>query len=138
MADETLQPKKRAFLAAYAETANITRAAVAAGVTRTAHYEWMRMDEDYEAAFTAAKEQAGDFLEAVAVQRATEGVEKPVTIAGQREVIREYSDTLLIFLLKGAKPDKYRERWSGQLSNPDGSPLIPLAALDALRANRGK
>jgi hypothetical protein len=32
-------------------------------------------------------------------------------VAGKRELIREYSDTLLIFLLKGLRPAKYRERY---------------------------
>ena len=31
--------------------------------------------------------------------------------------IREFSDTLLIFLLKGAKPSKYRDNWQGQSEN---------------------
>lgn len=43
------------------------------------------------------------------VRRAYHGVEKPVTVAGKREIIREYSDTLLIFLLKGARSNKYRD-----------------------------
>jgi hypothetical protein len=34
-----------------------------------------------------------------------------VTVAGKRELVREYSDTLLIFLLKGLRPAKYRERY---------------------------
>jgi hypothetical protein len=34
-----------------------------------------------------------------------------VTVAGKRELVREYSDTLLIFLLKGRRPAKYRERY---------------------------
>jgi hypothetical protein len=29
-----------------------------------------------------------------------------VTVAGQREIVKEYSDTLLIFLLKGARPER--------------------------------
>jgi hypothetical protein len=46
-----------------------------------------------------------------AIRRAYEGVERPVTVAGKRELVREYSDTLLIFLLKGLRPAKYRERY---------------------------
>jgi hypothetical protein len=34
-----------------------------------------------------------------------------VTVAGKRELVREYSDTLLIFLLKGMRPAKDRERY---------------------------
>lgn len=37
-------------------------------------------------------------------------VERPVTVAGNREVIREYSDRMLEMLLKAHRPEKYRER----------------------------
>jgi hypothetical protein len=30
-------------------------------------------------------------------------------VAGEREIVKEYSDTLLIFLLKGARPERYRD-----------------------------
>ena len=49
-------------------------------------------------------------LEPEAIRRAVEGVEKPVYQGGELVgYVREYSDTLLIFLLKGGKPHKYRE-----------------------------
>ena len=60
-------------------------------------------------------EQAADVLEREAWRRASEGVKQPVFYQG--EVcghVRKYSDVLLIFLLKGARPDKYRE----QLATP--------------------
>ncbi|MDP2936788.1 MAG: hypothetical protein Q8O86_09895 [Dehalococcoidia bacterium] len=54
------------------------------------------------------------------------GTEKPVFQGGQQVgVVREYSDVLLIFLLKGARPEKYRDNLkadvnhSGQVSLPD-------------------
>lgn len=37
------------------------------------------------------------------------GIEKPITIGRKRELLREYSDTLLIFRLKGAQAQKYRD-----------------------------
>ena len=44
-------------------------------------------------------------------RRAIEGVDKPVFHNGKVVgSIREYSDTLLIFALKGSMPSKYRER----------------------------
>ena len=111
-------PKKRAFLAAYAATCSITKAAEVAKVGRQCHYDWLASDQQYRAAFEQAKEQAAQTLEDEAIRRAYEGVERPVTIAGERELVREYSDTLLIFLLKGVRPEKYRERFDvkGELS----------------------
>ena len=36
---------------------------------------------------------------------------------------KEYSDTLLIFLMKGERPDKYKERTSTELTGAGGKPL---------------
>lgn len=37
--------------------------------------------------------------------------------------IRRYSDQLLMFLLKGHRPDKYKERLAGEFSGPHGKPM---------------
>ena len=127
-------PKKSAFLAAYARTASITKAAELAGIDRANHYDWKATDPQYVAAFEAAKLLATESLEDEAIRRAHEGVRKPVYQGGKKVgAVQEYSDTLMIFLLKGAKPEKYRERGTVELSGPAGAP-IPLdgrlAALD--------
>ena len=57
-----------------------------------------------------------------AIRRAYHGVEKPITVAGQREIIHEY---LLIFLLKGARPKKYRDSVPQEVTGADGAPLVP-------------
>jgi hypothetical protein len=109
-------PKKRAFLAAFCETGSIIRASAKAGIDRHNHSLWMRKDQIYAAAFDLAREAATDTLESEAVRRAAEGVAEPVFYRGQQcGVIRRYSDTLLIFLLKGLLPDKYRENFRGRL-----------------------
>lgn len=65
-----------------------------------------------------------ELLEAEAVRRAYEGVDEPVFYQGSEcGEVRKYSDTLLMFLLKGMMPNKYRERVDQTLSNPDGSPI---------------
>ena len=92
--------KKRAFLAVYAQTGNLSEAAKAVEMHRNTHYRWLRTDEDYSAAYEAAQYQVGDTLEAEAIRRANAG-----------------SDTLLIFLLKGFKPDKYKERISSSVEH---------------------
>lgn len=110
-------PKKRAFIAAYAECGTVTRAAEIAGIDRTMHYDYLKSDPDYAKACEAAYEQAGERLEQEARRRAVEGVKKPVFYQGKEcGVVNEYSDTLLIFLLKGAKPEKYKERISNEVS----------------------
>ncbi len=104
------QPKKEAFLAAYAKCGNLSRAAKLAGCNRNQHYRWLE-EPAYSEAFDAAHEQACDGLEEEARRRAVKGTLKPVYQGGERVgVIRQFSDTLLIFLMKGAMPEKYRER----------------------------
>jgi hypothetical protein len=124
--------KKRAFLAAFAITCNISRAAKAAKIDRATHYEWLKGDENYRKEFAEAKEQAADALEDEAVRRAHEGTTRPIMVGKKREVIREYSDTLLIFLLKGIRPEKYRERSEVKM------PGLEAKLADILRAREAK
>ena len=117
-------PKKRAFLTALAHTGNVTKAADIADIARSAHYQWLEADPVYAAAYKDAMEQAAQRLEAEAKRRAVEGVEEPVFYQGKQcGVIRRYSDVLLMFLLKGAMPDKYKERTSTELTGAGGKDL---------------
>jgi hypothetical protein len=109
---------KKAMLAALAITGNVTRAADAAKVGRTTHYEWLEADPGYAKAVGAAMDEAADRLEDEARRRAAEGLVRykfhqgsPVLhpVTGEPYYELEYSDTLLIFLLKGARPHKYRD-----------------------------
>ena len=79
-------PKKAKFLKAYAKTCQITKAAEMAGIDRGTHYDWLQKDPEYRAQFEAATDQAAQALEDEAVRRAYEGVERPVTVAGKREL----------------------------------------------------
>ena len=107
--------KKRrqdAFLAEYKLSATITHAAEIALIARQRHYKWLDKDPTYAKAFEEAKIAATDSLVAEARRRATQGVNEPVYYKGEVVgTIRKYSDTLLIFLLKGALPEVYRERY---------------------------
>ncbi len=109
---EIAHPQQRAFLAAFRETGNVRLTCEVAGVGRNSHYRWLEKDSEYREAFELAKEDAADILEAEAYRRAVEGVEKPVGWYKGKPggTVREYSDILLIFLLKALRPEKYRER----------------------------
>lgn len=107
------------MLAALAETGNVSNACAAADVGRATHYEWLRDDPYYAKAAEDAMDQAADKLEEEARRRAHDGVDEPVFYQGEVcGTVRKYSDTLLIFLLKGAKPDKFRERSSVVVEDP--------------------
>ncbi len=110
---------QRAALSAYAQTGNLRLALEAAKVGRRTHYDWLRDDPEYAAAFERAREEAADRLEEEAVRRAIQGVRRkrftargdPVIDPETKQQYEElvYSDTLLIFLLKGLRPEKFRE-----------------------------
>lgn len=130
---KTQRLKKTAFLAAYAEVGNVTRAAEIAEVDRSMHYYWMANDPDYKDQFREAESQANDRLEQEARRRAVEGTQKPVFQGGKQVgVVQEYSDTLLIFLMKGAMPDKYKERQTHELTGKDGGPIKTQVDLSGL------
>ena len=120
---ELAHPRQRALLAAFGECVNVRLACKAAGVGRSSHYRWLEQDPAYREAFERAKECAADLMESEAWRRAVEGVDEPVGwYKGEAGgVVRRYSDALLIFLLKGIRPEKYRERMevSGSLANLD-------------------
>lgn len=122
--DKSLRHKKRAFLAAYSEVGNITQAAIVAGVSRQSHYDWLKEDADYPQAFRTAGEEAGERLEQEARRRAVTGIDKPIFQGGKQVgVVREYSDTLLIFLMKGNMPEKYKDRVHQEHSGLNGGPI---------------
>ncbi len=121
---DRLTPKQRAFLAAYSETGNISQAAVMAKVARSRHYCWYEKNENYRKAFDEATEIAADRLEQEAWRRAVEGVSEPVFYQGKKVgTVQKYSNTLLIFLLKGAKPEKYKEKSAFEITGKGGGPI---------------
>lgn len=120
-----LTPKKRVvFLEALMRCGNVTAAAAAAGISRDTLYNHRRRDADFAAAWEAAAELGADALEDEARRRAHDGVDEPLTCAkglvlgedGAPMLVKKYSDTLLIFLLKGARPQKYRDRAQVEVS----------------------
>lgn len=88
----------------------VSAACEAAGVSRRTPYDARGRDEKFAEEWDAIWERTTDEMEAEALRRATVGRLKPVFQHG-RQVgeVAEYSDTLLMFLLKGRKPDVYRD-----------------------------
>lgn len=123
--------KQAQFLAAYSETGNVRQSCIIAKINRATHKTWLKRPE-YLEKFQAAHDEATDRLEQEAWRRAVEGVEEPVFGSGGREIgtvqvgnIKKYSDSLLMFLLKGSRPDKFRERYEHRHAGHDGGPTGP-------------
>ena len=104
-------PEKDArFLDELAKGLSVTGAANAAGYHRQRVYEIRKDDSEFAEKWDAAIDQGTDVLEDEMRRRAYEGVDEPVFHQGRQcGVIRKYSDTLLIFSLKGRRPQKYRD-----------------------------
>lgn len=116
--------RKRAYLIALAMTGVKLRAAQVAGVSSRIMYgtEW-QADEAFKAAEVRAQGMAADVLEAELYRRAVEGTVEPAGwYKGEAGgLVRKFSDVLLIFALKGALPDKYKDRleFKGMVANID-------------------
>lgn len=114
----------RACLVSLAECGNISEACKVAGVGRQTFYDRRDADDTFAAAATEALEVATEALELEARRRAKDGCDRPVFHQGaQCGVIREYSDTLMIFLLKAHKPEKYRENIRHEHTGEGGGPI---------------
>src|SRR4051794_13562219 len=101
-----------AFLAALGQTCNVVSACRAAQVSRRTAYYHREKYPRFRDAWDDAIDDAVDLMEAEARRRAVEGTERPVFYKGKQVgAIREYSDTLLIFLLKAHRPEKYRDNF---------------------------
>lgn len=136
--DESLHANARkranqgAFLAAYAGTCHIEKAAAAAGISRQTHYLWLKEDPEYPALFAEAAELATQTLEDAAVDRAVHGVKEPVFHEGKVcGHVLKYSDRLLELLLR-ARRKEYRPKYDFEHTGKDGTPLIPLSVIDEL------
>ena len=100
------------FLASLAKYGNVSAAARSARVTRTYVYDVRKADESFAYAWDTALDDAADAMEYEAWKRAVKGVKKPIYQGGMHVAdVQDYSDTLLIFLLKAARPEKFRERF---------------------------
>jgi hypothetical protein len=149
---------------AMATGATVTEAARVAGVDRTTIYSHLDSDPAFAKAFDDATEQGTDVIEGEATRRAVNGVEKPVIYQGMPTLIgydangkpcdtkdprcvrcefftvREPSDTLAIFLLKGRRPHKFRDnvdvKVSGKVNQTHSVDLSNLTDDELLKFER--
>lgn len=112
------EPAKVSFILYLSILGNRSRAAKATGVCTTTTWLWRRDDDVFRARYEAAMKIAAELHEDEMFRRASEGVLEPVFQQGRMVgSIRKFSDTLLIFALKGAMSEKYKDRveHSGQV-----------------------
>ncbi len=104
----TRTPWRGVFLDNLAEGATVRAAAQQAGVARSTVYAHRAADAEFAEAWDDAYEAGNDQLEDEAHRRAVEGVDEPVFHRGEIVGhVTKYSDQLLMFLLRGRRPDRY-------------------------------
>jgi hypothetical protein len=132
------------FLEALRRTGNHSAACRAAGIHRSTPYDAMQADPAFAQAYRDALDEACDGLELEARRRAHDGVDRPVIYQGRlcgswvdaggqvvaedtpgaRLVpltVKEYSDTLLLALLRAHRPEKYRDHVRVEGAGPQGA-----------------
>lgn len=126
--------KRELFFTNLAQTGRVVTAAKLAGFTDTSYLHRLRReDEDFAAEWDLALEAAADTLEEEATRRAVEGVLDPVFYKG--EVVgykTNYSDQLMMFLLRGLRPNKYNPKQGDTNVNVKfGVAVLPMTAPNA-------
>jgi hypothetical protein len=126
--------RQGAFLAAYANSSRIDLSAEAAGIARSTHYEWLKRDFEYPALFAEAEELAAATLMDETVRRARDGWDEPITVAGEKVMVRRYSDRLMERLLEAKFPVLFRSNLAHRLVDDKGKDrdVISFEAIDRL------
>ena len=115
MADKRRRPlvnaaKRQVFLARLAECGRVKLAAQLAGLSDSNLYQERKHNPEFAEAWRDALDVAMGRAEDEAYRRAVEGVERAVYHKGTEiGYVRQYSDNLLMFLLKAHRPEKYRD-----------------------------
>ena len=122
--DDADDTKKKDFLDALAQTANVSKSCEMVNLKRRRVYRWRDADEQFAKLWADAEELGVRAMEDECVRRGVDGTPKPVFHKG--EVcghIQEYSDVLLIFMLKSKRPHIYRDHTSIEMSGKGGKPI---------------
>lgn len=104
--DRAVKKQRQELLDALRSGASVTAACRVVGVPRRTAYQWREDDENFAAEWADALEEGTDALEDEARRRAMES-----------------SDTLMIFLLKGRRPEVYKDRVANEHTGKDGAPI---------------
>ena len=116
--------KEEEFLDLLRTGTTVTKACKIVNIGRVTVYEWRQADEAFAKRWDEAIEIGTDSLEDEAVRRAHDGVDRPVFYQGDVcGHVREYSDTLLMFMLKGRRPEKFKDRATHEVTGPGGGPV---------------
>lgn len=104
------------FLKALCDIPNVTRACQKAKVVRMTAYQLRKDNESFAKAWDDCIDAGIDNLEAAAMERARFGTPRAVWMKDENGVpkkvdtVTDYPESLVQFLLKAHRPDRYREK----------------------------
>lgn len=145
------EAKQKKFLRAYSEVGIIKYACKYAGINRSTYKYWCDHYPDFKALLPAVKEEANETLEFAAYEQAR-GIEeplvsmgqvvylsdpvldaqgnptydeknRPITKRGKMVMVKKYSPSVLITLLKANMPEKYRDKSAIEHTGKDGGAI---------------
>lgn len=126
----TLSPKEKAkaqavFLEALGGGLSPTLSAAKAGVARGTVYRWKDEDEAFAKAWADAWDAGADLMEDEVRRRGVDGWDEPLAYQGipTGHYVRKFSDVLLIFGLKGRRPEKYKDYQRHEVVGAGGGPV---------------
>jgi hypothetical protein len=125
MATENFTEKRyNLFLAELALDGNATRAAKAVGVDRSNAYQRRLRNPTFARRWDDAIESFADAVEAEAFRRAVTGTTKGIWWQGARVgEEQQWSDSLLLALLKAKRPREYGDRSKLELTGAESGPV---------------
>ncbi len=130
--------KRAKFLVLLAENGNVSHSARRAKLNRPALYDYYNNNPEFADAWDKCAKLGGLALKDEARRRAVQGVLKPVFYKGKKcGTVREYSDTLLVLLLKANFPEEFAERKKAEITGENGGPIQIRWAKSEEEANDG-
>ena len=100
--------RRAIFLDVLRSTANVSRAARAAGMPTSSLYRQRAESASFAAEWDAAISEAIDTVEEELIRRARDGVTKPIFYGGKQVgTMQMHSNDLLMFLAKARRPEIY-------------------------------
>ncbi len=140
--------KQAKFMAVLAETANVTMAMEAAGVTRAAVYRLRKESDAFATAWKEALAEGIEQLEMMVLERALNGTEKPIGRGEGARTTRVFDERMILHLLKAHKPEVYgvapwrartqAEPMPSPVANVEEARARLLALLEEMEGTRSK
>lgn len=122
--DTATQRQIEIFFTELAATDHVQKAVAKSGLPSRTVYSWRDNDAAFAQRWTEARERYVDELEAEARRRAVAGTDKGVWHQGVLVgTERQYSDSLLLAMLRAKRSKEYGDKSKVELSGADGGPV---------------